>query len=127
MKLNLTVIFICVSVIVAVGIGGGVLLTSIDKDATAFYGFFTATLATVVAFGSLARSQNTIGKDVKSIEHKVNGRLSELIAIATSKDDSHETRARAIQIGNETGVINTVDTSTPVYDEMVKDNGTPEA
>lgn len=79
---NLTIIFVALAAIVLVGLAGGVVLTIADKDATAFYGFFTATLATVVAYAGIIRGQSSISEKVAQVETKVNGNLSRLIDIA---------------------------------------------
>lgn len=101
---NLTIIFIAISLIVVVGLAGGVALTVVDKDATAFYGFFTATLATVVAFAGLLRSQAKIEEKVDTVQHNVNGRLSQLIDIAAGKATSRADLKRVKAIAEESGV-----------------------
>jgi hypothetical protein len=102
---NLTVIFISLTAVVVAGLAGGVVLTVVDKDATAFYGFFTATLATIVAFAGLLRSQSAISDKVEAVQHNVNGRLSQLIDIAANRTDKTEgEEARLTAIIEQTGV-----------------------
>lgn len=102
---NLTIIFIALAAIVLMGLAGGIVLTIADKDATAFYGFFTATLATVVAFGGLIRSQSAIADKVTQVETKVNGNLTRLIDIAGGKVKADQ--ADVDDIIAQTGVLPT--------------------
>lgn len=107
---NLTIIFITLGAVVVAGLAGGVVLTVVDKDATAFYGFFTATLATIVAFAGLLRSQSAISEKVEAVQHNVNGRLSQLINIATSRTDKTAVESAQLdEIIDQTGVVPTVD------------------
>jgi hypothetical protein len=107
---NLTIIFIVLAAIVLVGLAGGVVLTIADKDATPFYGFFTATLATVVAFGGIIRGQSKIDEKVTQVSANVNGRLSQLIDLATSRGTPTDAeRAQLEHIIEQTGVTPTVD------------------
>ena len=103
---NLTIIFIALAAIVLVGLAGGVVLTIADKDATPFYGFFTATLATVVAFAGIIRSQSAIAEKVTQVETKVNGNLTRLIDIASNKVTVAQ--ADVDDIVSSTGVLPTV-------------------
>lgn len=107
--INLTVMFIALAFIVVAGITGGIVLTIYDKDATAFYGFFTATLATVVAFVGLGRSQSKLSESQEEIKHKVNGNLSKLIDIATRKADSRADMREINEVKVSTGVTGTVE------------------
>ena len=117
--LNLTIIFVAVATVAVVGIAGAVALTLYDKDATAFYAFFTTTLVSVTGFGALARSQGKIGETVEKVQHNVNGRLSQLIDIATQNATTHEQRKTIATISTATGVVPTVEAS-PIYDNMYK-------
>jgi hypothetical protein len=106
-KLNLTIIFIALSAIVIAGIVGGVYLTGHDKDATAFYGFFTATLVTVVSFAGLARSQGSINENLDTVKKNVNGNLSRLIDLATQNATTRSDVEEIQVIGESTGVVPT--------------------
>lgn len=106
---NLTIIFITLGAVVVAGLAGGVVLTVVDKDATAFYGFFTATLATIVAFAGLLRSQSAISDKVEAVSHNVNGRMSALIELALGKKQTPEDQATIDQIIQDTGVHPTID------------------
>lgn len=109
---NLTIIFITLGAVVVAGLAGGVVLTVVDKDATAFYGFFTATLATIVAFAGLLRSQSAINEKVEAVQHNVNGRLSQLIDIATKRTDKTPVEAAKLdEIIDATGVVPTIETT----------------
>lgn len=106
---NLTIIFITIGAVVVAGLAGGVVLTVVDKDATAFYGFFTATLATIVSLAALLRSQSAISDKVEAVQHNVNGRLSQLIDIATHRTDKTDVEdAQLHDIIEQTGVLPTV-------------------
>lgn len=111
---NLTIIFIALSAVVVAGIIGGIYLTAHDKDATAFYGFFTATLATVIAFGGIARGQNSINESVDQVKQNVNGRLSRLIELATQNATSRADLTEVRKIQADSGVVPTVTDNTNV-------------
>lgn len=102
---NLPTLFIILSALVGIIIAGGVVLTLADKDATAFYGFATATLATVAAFGGLSRQTGKMANTVEEVKHNVNGRLSTLIDIATQNATSRKELKTVNQIGIDSGVI----------------------
>lgn len=113
---NMTLIFVAVALVGAVGIAGGIILTVADKDATAFYGFFTTTLVGIIGFGGLARQQGKanenqaeIANTVQEVRANVNGRLSQLIEIATQTASTRKERKAVERIGVESGVIPTVD------------------
>lgn len=109
---NLTLIFLAVAFVAGCGIVGGVFLTIFDKDATAFYGFFTVTLTTIVGFGTLARSQGKMAESIETVTHNVNGRMSKLIELATSQATTRKDLKTIERIGVESGVIETVE---PTY------------
>lgn len=106
---NLTIIFIALSAVVVAGIIGGIYLTAHDKDATAFYGFFTATLATVIAFAGIARGQGSINDSVNQVKENVNGRLSRLIELATQNSSTRSDLAEVRKISQDSGVIPTTE------------------
>lgn len=113
---NNTLIFVSVAIVGAVGIAGGIVLTVFDKDATAFYGFFTTTLVSIIGFGGLAKqqgktnaSQAEIATTVQEVKANVNGRLSQLIEIATQNATTRNERKTVQRIGVESGVIPTID------------------
>jgi len=108
-KINLTIIFVAISVITVVGLIGGIYLTVHDKDATAFYGFFTTTLVTVVGFAGLARSQGSISENIQQVKSNVNGNLTRLIDLATKNTTTRAEAAEIRDISTRTGVSATVD------------------
>lgn len=107
--LNMTLIFIALSAIVITGIAGGIVLTVYDKDPSSFYGFFTATLATVVAFVGLGRSQSKLSENMDQVKHKVNGNLSRLIEIATQNASTRNELSDIREISANTGTVDTVE------------------
>lgn len=101
---NLTVIFIAITAVVLFGLAGGVVLTVGGYDAAAFYGFFTATLATVIGFAGIIRGQTKIDEKVTSVQANVNGRLSQLIKIALDRSKTEEEEEQVLRIADETGI-----------------------
>lgn len=101
---NLTVIFISVAAVVVFGLGGGIVLTALGFDPVPFYGFFTATLATVIGFAGIIRSQNKLDEKVDIVQHNLNGRLSQLITLALDKSTTPEQEEHVLRIADETGV-----------------------
>lgn len=84
-SVNITIIFCAVALVMTAGICGGVVLAIFDRDATAFYGFFSTAFVTLIGFGGLVYGQNKANNKLDEVRANVNGNLSKLIDIATEK------------------------------------------
>jgi len=104
MKVNLTLVFITVSIVAMVGFAGAVILTISDKDATAFYGFLSSTLITVVGFGGTLFGLNKLSTKTDEIKTNVNGNLSKLIDLATNKATTRAEHTEIREVTERTGV-----------------------
>lgn len=94
---NLTLIFLSIATVTIFGLAGGVTLTVTGNDPASFYGFFTATLASVIGFAGIIGGLNKIQETNKAIETKVNGNLTKLIDLAVAKaNPDHAGEAVAI-------------------------------
>lgn len=101
---NLTIIFVAVVVVVLAGLGGGVTLTILRFDASVFYGFFTATLATVIAFGGVLRGQAKIDQRVTEVKANVNGRMTQLIDLAMRNAQTRDEAGKILEIAEAAGL-----------------------
>lgn len=95
---NLTLIFLSIATVTVFGLAGGVTLTVTGNDPASFYGFFTATLASVIGFAGIIGGLNKIQETNKAIETKVNGNLTKLIDLAVAKANP-EHAGEAVAIG----------------------------